>query len=95
MAGTEPEEKRLHGIISRLKNELEVARSEAATSTTEGACEFLARHLESTGEEMLEKNFIKEGEILVSVFCVIGPSAGEMTALIREWASAKGMKRTS
>jgi hypothetical protein len=62
--------------------------------TTEKACEFLVRHLELLGEEMFEKNFVKDGRILCSVFCIIGPNAEELTGLIREWASTSGFKRT-
>lgn len=63
--------------------------------TTEQACESLARNLETVGEEMFEKNFVRNDEILCSVFCIIGPNAQELTALIREWATSKRMKRTS
>ncbi len=62
--------------------------------TTLDICEALARHLEHTGEEMFEKNFIKaDGKIHCSVFAVIGPNAEEFTALVREWATKSGFKR--
>jgi hypothetical protein len=63
--------------------------------TTEEVCEALTRHLEESGEELFEKNFIKNGEILVSIFAIIGPNAPEMTALFREWAMGSGFKRHS
>lgn len=62
--------------------------------TSEELCEGLVRHLETMGEEMFEKNFIgSNGEIQCSVFCIVGPNAAEMTALVREWAHDNGFKR--
>lgn len=56
-------------------------------------CEGLVRHLETTGEELFEKNYVKDGRILCTVFCIIGPNAEEMTALVREWAHTSGFNR--
>jgi len=53
-------------------------------NTTEEACEFLVRETEMAGSEVFEKNFIKDGSILCSVFVFVGPDASEITALIRE-----------
>lgn len=61
--------------------------------TSDELCEGLVRHLETTGEEMLEKNFTKDGRVLCSVFVIIGDNAEEMTALIREWAHKAGFHR--
>lgn len=61
--------------------------------TTEEVCEALTRHMEEAGEEVFEKNFIKDGEIVVSVFCIVGSNAAEMTALVREWLQHSGFKR--
>jgi len=61
--------------------------------TTDELCEGLIRHLETIGEETLEKNFTRDGEILCSVFAIVGPNAEEMTGLFREWMASKGYQR--
>lgn len=61
--------------------------------TSEELCEALVRHLEIEGEEVFEKNFVKNGKITCSVFCIIGENAEEMTALVREWLASSGFKR--
>lgn len=63
--------------------------------TTLVICEALIRHLETNSQEMFEKNYILHDKIHASVFAIIGPHAEEMTALFREWATAKGFKRNT
>lgn len=61
--------------------------------TSEQICEAIVRHVEATGEEVFEKNFVQDDKITCSVFCIIGPNAEEMTALVREWLNSSGFKR--
>ena len=61
--------------------------------TTEELCEGLVRHLETTGEELFEKNYYKDDRILCSVFVIVGDNAEELTGLVREWAQKRGFKR--
>ena len=63
--------------------------------TTEVLCEGLIRHLETSGHELFEKNFVRDGEILCSVFAIVGPNAEELTGMVREWAHSKGLKQQS
>ncbi len=63
--------------------------------STEQLCEGLIRHLEIQGEEVFEKNFIKDDKITCSVFAIVGDNAEEMTGLFREWMASKGFKRHS
>lgn len=60
--------------------------------TTEEIAESIVRHMETAGIEMLEKNFISNNKIVCSVFCIVGPDAEEMTAIIRKWIIGKGYK---
>lgn len=46
-------------------------------------------------EEAFEKQYERNGEILATVFAVVGPNAEEAVALFREWMNNKGFKRTS
>lgn len=61
--------------------------------TTEKACEFLIRDLETSGAESFEKNFVKNGSIACSVFAFIGNNAEEITAMIREHLHHYGFHR--
>jgi hypothetical protein len=47
-------------------------------ATSEEICEALVRHLETNGLECFEKNFIKGGKIVCTVWCVIGPNAWQV-----------------
>jgi len=62
--------------------------------TSEELCEGLVRHVETSGHEIFEKNFVKDGKIICTVLCIVGENAEEMTALVREWATNNGFKRT-
>lgn len=63
--------------------------------TTEEACEFLVREIEANGAESFEKNFIRNGEIICSVFVFVGPHANEITGMIREHLHHYGFHRDS
>lgn len=43
--------------------------------TSSQICEELVRHLEITGSEVFQKNFIKDGKVVCTVWCMIGPNA--------------------
>ena len=59
-------------------------------------CEALVRYVEEVGEEMFEKNYVnKDGDIVCSVWCIVGPNAAELTAMVREWANNSGFHRTT
>lgn len=59
----------------------------------EALCEAVVRQTEIAGSECFEKNYIKNGEILATVFCFVGPHASEMTAMVREHLSHYGFHR--
>ncbi len=60
--------------------------------TTEEICEALVRHVETTGSEVFNKNFEKNGEAICSVWCIIGDNAEEFRAMIVKWLEKKGFK---
>jgi hypothetical protein len=60
---------------------------------TEALCEAPTRHTEIQGAELFEKNYIKNGKVLATVFCVVGKHAEELTALVREWMTKEGFKK--
>lgn len=53
--------------------------------TSEEICEALVRHVETTGSEVFEKNFVKNGEIRCTVWCMIGPNAQAFRDMINAW----------
>lgn len=57
----------------------------------------MVQHLIEMGEEMFEKVRISDvtDEIDAAVFVIVGPNAGELTALVREWAVGKGFRSKS
>jgi len=59
----------------------------------EALCEAVVRQTEIAGSECFEKNYVKDGDILASVFCFVGPHASEMTAMIREQLDHFGFRR--
>ena len=56
-----------------------------ALHTSEEICEALVRHLEVSGSEVFEKNFVQDGRIICTVWCMIGDNAQEFNTMIREW----------
>jgi hypothetical protein len=62
----------------------EAELSRWAGMTTTQACELLVRETEMSGAESFEKNFVRDGKTLCSVFVLVGPHTEEITAMIRE-----------
>lgn len=60
--------------------------------TSEEICEALVRHVEASGSEVFEKNFIKRGEVVCSVWCIIGDNAEEFAEMVRRWLADRGFK---
>jgi hypothetical protein len=63
--------------------------------STEEICEALVRHVETTGSEVFEKNFIKGGKIVCSVWCIVGSNAESFATMIRDWLEDEGFKLDS
>lgn len=59
---------------------------------SEEICEALVRHVEVSGSEVFEKNFVKGDKILCSVWCIIGENAEAFMLAIREWLKQQGFK---
>ncbi len=53
-------------------------------------CEELTRHVESYGLECLEKHFLKNGKVVVSVFCMVGPNAEAFRNGVIAWLEENG-----
>jgi hypothetical protein len=60
--------------------------------TSDEICEALVRHVEVTGSEVLEKNFVKDGKILATVWCMVGPNAQSFNEAVKAWLAAEGFK---
>lgn len=61
--------------------------------TSEQICEALARHTEVSGSEVFEKNFVKpNGEVIVTVWCVVGPNARAFRDACRKWLDDHGFE---
>jgi uncharacterized protein YkuJ len=60
--------------------------------TSEEICEALVRHVETNGSEVFEKNFEKNGKILCSVFCIVGPNAEAFNRAVNRWLDRNGFK---
>lgn len=71
---------------------IEAVRELAGLDSSEAICEALVRHLETTGSEVLEKNFIQDGKIIVSVWAMIGPNAQIFNEGVRQWLADNGFK---
>jgi hypothetical protein len=57
---------------------------------SEEICEALVRHVETTGSEVFEKFFIKNGRIVCAVYCVVGPNAEEFREGVQAWMRENG-----
>lgn len=57
---------------------------------SEEICEALVRHVEVSGSEVFEKNFIKDGKVICTVWCMIGPNAEDFATAIRGWLADQG-----
>ena len=53
-------------------------------------CEALVRHTEASGSEVFEKNFVKDGKVICSVWCMVGENADPFHRAIRRWLEEKG-----
>ncbi len=60
--------------------------------TSEEICEALVRHVETMGSEVFEKNFVKNGNAVCTVFCVIGDNAEGFRQNAVEWLKENGFK---
>ena len=62
--------------------------------TSEEICEALVRHVETSGSEVFEKNFIKGDKIVCTVWCMIGPNAQWFNKMIKKAIKKKGFKQS-
>jgi hypothetical protein len=60
--------------------------------TSEELCEALVRKLEVSGSEILEKNFIKDGKMVCTVWLMIGPNTQPFHDMICKWLEKEGFK---
>ena len=60
--------------------------------TSEEICEALVRHVEASGSEVFEKNFVRGGRTICTVWCMVGPEAQEFSEAITEWLKDNGFK---
>jgi hypothetical protein len=58
--------------------------------SSEEICEALVRHVETSGSEVFEKNFVQGGRINCTVWCIIGDNAQPFNEMIREWLADNG-----
>lgn len=52
--------------------------------------EALVRHVETSGYEVFERNFVKDGRILCTVWCMVGEDAQEFSLAMQEWLMDHG-----
>jgi hypothetical protein len=60
--------------------------------TSEEICEALVRHVEVMGSEIFEKNFVKDGKVVCSVWCIVGPNAQAFRDSVATWLYKNGFK---
>jgi hypothetical protein len=58
--------------------------------SSEQICEALVRHVELSGSEFFEKNFVKNERIICTVWCVIGDNAQQFSDDVKEWLEVNG-----
>lgn len=58
--------------------------------TSKEICEALVRHVETSGSEVFEKNFVEDGRIICSVWCIIGENAEDFNTANRKWLDDNG-----
>lgn len=58
--------------------------------TTEEICEALVRHVEASGSEVFENNFVQNGKVICTVWCMVGPNAESFLEASREWLRNNG-----
>lgn len=59
-------------------------------NTSEEICEALVRHVETTGSEVFEKNFVKGGRVVCTVWCMVGDNAQSFAEQCRQWLKDNG-----
>jgi hypothetical protein len=67
-------------------------RKGEAAPTSEEICEALVRHVEVSGSEVFEKNFMKDGKTVCTVWCMVGPNALGFRDMARQWLEDNGFK---
>lgn len=60
--------------------------------TSEEICEALVRHVEVSGSECFEKNFVQRGRIVCTVWCILGENAQPFAEMVRRWLGDHGFK---
>jgi hypothetical protein len=60
--------------------------------SSEEICEALVRHVEVMGSEVFEKNFVKDGKTLCSIWCIVGSNAEQFRDAARRWLAENGFK---
>lgn len=60
--------------------------------SSEEICEALVRYVEASGSEVFEKNFVKGGKVVCTVWCMIGDNAEAFADAVRGWLSENGFK---
>ena len=58
--------------------------------TSEEICEELVRHVETLGSEVFEKNFVQNGRIVCSVWCIVGENAEPFCEMVKAWLNENG-----
>lgn len=61
--------------------------------TSEDICEALVRYVETIGSEVFEKNFVEQGRIRCTVWCMIGDNAQGFNEMVKEWLETKGFRQ--
>ena len=60
-------------------------RKTKAADPARDLCEALARHVEVSGSEIYSNRQRLNGEVVATVWCVVGQHAAEFDAMVREW----------
>jgi hypothetical protein len=64
----------------------------AELKTSNEICEALVRHVEVSGSEVFEKNFVRAGKTICTVWCVIGDNAEPFAEMVQGWLADQGFK---
>ncbi len=65
----------------------------AELHSSEEICEALVRHVEVSGSECFEKNFVLKDRVACTVWCVIGENAEGFRDMAIRWLSDQGFHR--
>jgi hypothetical protein len=60
--------------------------------TSEEICEALIRHVEMSSSEVFEKDFVKDGKVICTVWCMIGDNTQEFRDSCIKWLTDNGFK---